>query len=171
MQTLRGDALIETARRHRDAECSVALDKLAHWIELELELELARWKPAEMTLRHFRYVLTADGPMRRQDERCVLLGIWGTTLSDLVLDIRAGRSTLGHEGPPLTGELDGLAENCAEADLVRMRLRELSELAQVDTPSPLTYPLSPPCRRSDLRSLLAASSPPAMQGRDDVAVW
>lgn len=147
------------------------LDKLAEWIELELRLELVRWQPAEMTLRHFRYVLTADGPMRRQDERCVLLGIWGTTLSDLVLDIRAGRSTLGHKGPRLTAELDGLTDNCAEADLVRTRLRELSELAQVDALSPLTYPLSPPCGRSDLRSLLAASSPPAMQGRHNAAVW
>ena len=95
MTALQGDALVEATRRHRSGECSLTLDKLAEWIHLDLQLETLRWQPAEMTLRHFRYVLTADGPMRRQDERCVLLGVWGTTLSDLVIDIRSGRARLG----------------------------------------------------------------------------
>lgn len=170
METLKGDAMVEATRRHRMGECSLTLDKLAEWIDLDLQLETLRWQPAEMTLRHFQYVLTVDGPMQRQDERCVLLGIWGTTLSDLVIDIRSGRATLGREGPMLTLELDGLAENCSEADLVRKRLGELSDLADLSTPSPPTYQLSPPCARSDLRRLLAASSPPAPLRRPAVDV-
>ena len=162
METLAADANVEATRRHRAGECSAALDLLIQWIRVDLQVEALRWQPAEMALRHLRYVLTVDGPMRRQDERCVLLGIWGTTLSDLVVEVRSGEATLGSDGPALSAELDGLAEHCLEADLVRVRLGELAALADTSTPSPLTYPMAPPCSRNDLRTLLTCSQPPSL---------
>ena len=165
METLAGDACVEATRRHREGECSIALDALTEWIHMDLQLETLRWQPAEMTLRHFQYVLTADGPMRRQDERCVLLGIWGTNLTDLMFQIRAGEATLGRDGFEMIAHLDGLADNCLEADLVRARLADIHELVDASTPSPPTYPLVPPCLRGDLRSLLDAASPPPLLRR------
>lgn len=140
----------------------MTLDALAEWVHMDLQLETQRWQPGEMTLRHFHYVLTADGPMRRQDERCVLLGTWATTLADLVFAIRAGDATLGRDGTQLIGCLDALADNCLEADLIRSSLSDLLELVDPSTPSPLTYPLAPPCLRDDLRSLLHAAAPPLL---------
>lgn len=163
METLAADANSEATRRHREGGCTLALDVLNEWIHMDLQLETLRWHPAEMTLRHLQYVLTADGPMRRQDERCALLGIWGTTLTDLVFEVRANRATLGRDGIALIDELDTLADNCREGEVVQARLGDLRALADEATPSAPTYPLAPPCLRSDLRLLLEASSPPPLR--------
>ena len=163
MEALAADATIEAARLDRNGERCELLDTLTGWIALDRELEQRRWQPAEMALRHLQYVLTADGPMVRQDERCALLGIWGKTLTDLTIEVRLGDATIGSDAPALTHALDGLAEHCVEGDLVRERLAELCSLSDPSTPSPLTFPLAPPCTRADLATLLGASSPPTLR--------